>query len=659
MYGLKGAGAVLALCAMLACATQGARAATAVDVASFVKREQFRDVQLSPGGTYLAATLPMEDRTGLVVLRLSDRKVTAKFSLGRNSDIAWFQWVNDGRVLLGVADKFGMLARPQATGEIVGLDADGAQGEMLVGQRVESSGAGTRIQQRKPELVWARLTDDLPQDERNVILTVANFGEDAYTRAEKMDVRSGRRVVVARVPVRNASFTTDHQGVVRLAMGADGDNISRVYYRANEGAEWTVINDEGASKRRETPLGFSADGATVYLRSDQPSGPDSIVAWDVASGQRREVLRDDNVDPYEIIYASSGPREPIGALFMDGRPRTAFFKPDHPDARLQRMLEGAFEGELVRVTSRTDDGRLALVLSSSDRNSGDFFVFDTTARKADHLVSRRAWLDPLAMAQTRPVSLKARDGTPLHGYLTVPKGSDGKGLPLVLLPHGGPYGIQDTWEFGEEQQLLADAGYAVLQVNYRGSGGYGEQFEQSGARQWGLAMQDDLTDATRWAIAEGIADPRRICIYGASYGAYAALMGAAKEPSLYRCAAGYVGVYDLVTRNRALSGGARSLETWSEDWLGNDMAALAAASPNRQAGNIRVPVFLAAGGEDEITPIEHTRMMEAALKKAGVPVQSLYYPTEGHGFYTQPHLIEYYSQLLAFLDRHIGAGATP
>ena len=649
--------AAWALCVVLACGHEVALAASAVDVAPFVRREQFRDVQLSPGGTYLAATLPMEDRTGLVILRLSDRQVTARFSLGRNTDIAWFKWVNDGRVLLGVADKFGLLARPQSTGEIVGIDAEGSGAEMLVGQRVEGGGAGTRIQQRKPEQVWARLTDDLPQDERNVILTVANFGEDAYTRAEKMDARSGRRTVVARVPVRNASFTTDHQGVVRLAMGADGDNVSRVYYRAGDGAEWTVINDEGASRRRETPLGFSADGGTVYLQSDQPTGPDSIVAWDVASGQRREVLRDDDADPYEIIYASSGPREPIGALFMGGRPHTAFFKPDHPDARLQRMLEQAFEGELVRVTSRSSDGNVALVLSSSDRNSGDFFRFDTVAKKAEHLVSRRAWLDPLAMAETRAVRLKARDGTPLHGYLTVPRGSDGRGLPLVLLPHGGPYGIQDTWEFGEEQQLLAAAGYAVLQVNYRGSGGYGQRFMKSGARQWGLSMQDDLTDATRWAIAEGVADPQRICIYGASYGAYAALMGVTREPSLYRCAAGYVGVYDLVTRSRALAGGARSLETWSEDWMGTDPAAMAAVSPNRQASAIRVPVFLAAGGEDEVTPVEHTRMMEAALKKAGVPVQSLYYPTEGHGFYVPAHQVEFYGQLLAFLDRHIGTGA--
>jgi dipeptidyl aminopeptidase/acylaminoacyl peptidase len=214
--------------------------------------------------------------------------------------------------------------------------------------------------------------------------------------------------------------------------------------------------------------------------------------------------------------------------------------------------------------------------------------------------------------------------------------------------------VQDSWEFDMEPQLLAAAGFAVLRVNFRGSSGYGYAFERAGARQWGAAMQDDLTDATRWAIEQGIADPARICIYGASYGAYAAMMGAVREPDLYRCAAGYVGVYDLMTRQRALSTDAGSLRTFSDQWIGSDRGMLASASPNRQAGRIKVPVLLAAGGEDEITPVEHTRMMEEALKREGAQVDALYFRTEGHGFYSPVNVQAYYGRLIEFLGQHLG-----
>src|SRR5690606_25033845 len=302
------------------------------------------------------------------------------------------------------------------------------------------------------------------------------------------------------------------------------------------------------------------------------------------------------------------------------------------------------------------DGRMLLVEVDSDRNAGDFYLFDTQAKNADYMISRRDWLDPAKMAEVRPISLQARDGLQLHGYLTVPPGTEGKDIPLVVMPHGGPYGIADTWGFDSSAQLLAAAGYGVLQVNFRGSGLYGRDFRHAGAREWGRAMQDDVTDATRWAIDQGIADAGRICIYGASYGAYAALMGVAREPSLYQCAIGYVGVYDLPLMFRR----GDTQERWSgmaflRDWVG-DRDSLAAVSPVQLAGQVKVPVLLAAGGEDERAPIEHSRRMERALQAAGVPVETLYYDTEGHGFHVDEHRLEFNQRVLGFLGRHIGNG---
>ncbi|MCD7100374.1 S9 family peptidase [Stenotrophomonas sp. MMGLT7] len=625
-----------------------------VDVEAFVKKDKFTDIKISPTGEYFAATIPQEDKTALAIIRRSDNSLAGSFALGRNTHVGSFDWVSDQRVLIGISEKYGQLDKPQPTGELYAINADGSGADLLVGYRVAGRGVGTRIQPKKVESVAAFLTDTLPGDDRGVVVSVWPMtGDDPFTRAERLDVVSGRRTVLARAPVRRASFATDNRGVVRFALGAGSDNVRKLYYRDGEAAAWTLIADEALHDRVEVPLGFSEDDRTAYIQVESERGPDAIVAMDIASGQRRQVLRDETADPLRIIYRN-GTSIPVGAMVMAGKPRTLFFDDASPEARMYRSMEAAFGGEAVFITSSSKDGRLALIQTWSGGNPGDFFIFDTVAKKAEYLLSRREWFDPATMASVRPISLQARDGLQLHGYLTVPQGRDDGKLPMVVMPHGGPFGVFDTWGFDEEAQLLAAAGYAVLQVNFRGSGNYGRAFRQAGGRQWGGAMQDDVTDATRWAIEQGIADAGRICIYGASYGGYAALMGAAKEPDLYRCAAGYVGVYDLpmmFTTGDIQQRG--SGENYLKQWLG-ERESLAAVSPVNLAARIKVPVFLAAGGKDERAPIQHSRRMQAALAKAGVPVETLYYDTEGHGFYTEPHQREYYTRLLDFLSRQLG-----
>ena len=631
--------------------------AYAVDVAPFVKRDSFGEIKISPTGEYYAATVPLEDRTALAILRRSDSKLVSSVNLGKNSGIEGFWWVNDGQVLFGDARKFGMLDRPQLAGNLYVTTAASGGTEILVGQHVDVQSIGTRIPGKKTEAVAAFLVDDLPGDDRTVLISISPFSDDPFTRIERLDLSTGRRTPAGRAPVRRARFMADNTGTARVAHGAGIDNVNKLYVRDAGKDEWRLINDESVTHRIEWPIGFSADDKILYLQAEQEKGPDAIVAFDLESGERRKVLVDDGVAPERIIYRPHT-NVPVGVRFMDGKPKTAFFDDASPEARQYRKLEDAFSGESVFITSTTRDGRHALVETGSDRNPGDFFLFDTATNKADHVISRRDWFDPGQMAEMRPIALRARDGLELHGYLTVPKGSEGKGLPLVVMPHGGPYGIYDRWSFDDDAQLLASAGYGVLQVNFRGSGNRGRDFEAAGARQWGGAMQDDVTDATLWAVAQGIADPARICIYGASYGGYAALMGVAKEPSLYRCAVGYIGVYDLPMMHTTGDVQRRgSGETYLREWIG-ERAVLGAVSPTRMADRIKVPVFLAAGGEDERAPIEHSRQMEKALKAAGVPVETLYYPTEGHGFYQERNRKEFYEKLLAFLSRNIGGRAS-
>lgn len=623
----------------------------AVDLDDFIRKDEFSAIKISPDGAYYAATIPMEDRTALVILQRDGNKVLGSFRPVKNGHVDGFHWVNNGRVLISIAEKFGVLDQPQPTGELFAMNADGGQVENLVGFRVQGAGAGTRIQPKKVEQVAAFLTDDLPNDDRNVVVEVWPMGDEPYTRAERMDVMSGRRTSIARAPVRRAHFTTDNQGEVRLAHGQGADNVNKLYYREGSGNEWRLINDENASARVEVPLGFSEDGSVVYLQVESSRGPDAIVAWNPVSNERKTVLQDKRADPAKIIYRN-GTSIPVGALVMDGAYKTMFFDEQGPEARQYRSLESAF-GESVLVTSSTRDGRVVLVSTWSGSNPGDFFLFDTQTKKASFLLSRSKWIDPDEAAVVEPFSFNARDGMELHGYLTTSRNVSGA-RPMVVMPHGGPFWEFDTAAYNRDAQMLAAAGYTVMQLNFRGSGNYGRAYTQAGAREWGGKMQDDLTDATRWAVAQGRANAQKICIYGASYGAYAALTGAAREPTLYQCAAGYVGVYDLPAMY--VSGDIqrrRSGENYLRDWVG-PRESLAAVSPANMADRIKVPVFLAAGGKDERTPIAHSRKMEAALIKAGVPVETLYYDTEGHGFYTEPHQREYYSKLLAFLSRHLG-----
>jgi len=639
-------------CFLLLGLSNMALAAPSLD--DFLRRDIFESMKISPSGEYIAATVPLDGRNVLVVMNRAQMQRTAISTMPENSYVEDFWWANDSRVLFTVSQKRGQLERPQPTGEIFGINADGSDkaGRILVGQRAEKGNlSGTHIKQ-DDQRVYAELIDLLPSDPDEVL--IATWRGTSFADVERMNIHDGRRKRVMRAPVASASFAADPNGEVRIAWGSDSDNWSYTYYRDPDG-DWVLINDQSKTGQRVTPAGFNADGSLVYLHVTQKEGPSAIFAFNPSDRSQTRVLGDDTVDPGLYLY-SPVDRSLYGVVFMDGLPRVAYLDAEHPFARAHASLAASFPGQLVLPSSFSRDGNLGLFVVVADRNPGDFFLFDRVNLKAELIASRAEWLDPETLAETRPISLKARDGLILHGFLTLPHGSDGKGLPMIVNPHGGPFGVADHWGFEMERQLLASHGYAVLQINFRGSGNYGAAFEAAGYRQWGGAMQDDLTDATRWAIEQGIADAKRICIYGGSYGGYAALMGAAREPDLYRCAAGNVGVYDMALMYRS---GDVARERWGrnylEDTLGQDE--LAAISPNRLADRITAPVFLAAGAEDERAPPKHTELMRDALKKAGRKVEATIYKNEGHGYFATEVRKDYYTRLLAFFDRHLSKAA--
>jgi dipeptidyl aminopeptidase/acylaminoacyl peptidase len=309
------------------------------------------------------------------------------------------------------------------------------------------------------------------------------------------------------------------------------------------------------------------------------------------------------------------------------------------------------------VTSRTLDGRKIVVLVDSDRNPGDFYLIDRESRKAEYLLSRRSWIDPAAMAPVEAITYRTRDGATIHAYLTAAAGASASKAPLVVVPHGGPHGPRDFWAWDPWAQALASRGYAVLQPNFRGSGGYGYAHQSAGYRKWGTLMQDDLTDAVKWAVGQGIADPARVCIMGGSYGGYAALMSPTREPDLYRCAIGFAGVYDLISQSEdsdipdSLMG-----RNYLEEVLG-DAATMREQSPVTHIEKLRVPVLIAHGTADKRVPFSQAKVLRKALKKHDKAFEWAEYEDEEHGFWIEKNHEDFLTRALTFLDRHIGAAA--
>lgn len=616
-----------------------------IPLEQFLKRDLFGTMRLSPTGEYIAATIPQEDRSALVILRRSDMQVSGKVVLPRKTYVVGFDWVNPTRILFSVGEKSGELNAPQPTGELFGVNADGTgQGAALVG--VRSTGKGNR-------LMGASIISTLRNDDDNVIISL--FQPGGFNQVQRMNVKTGSRITIARAPVRGASFSTDPQGVVRFASGANSDRRMKTYYRDGSDAEWELINDEAETSKIVTPVGFTADGKTAYLESEESEGPNAVYAFDTKTKVRTLVARDNTVDPSDYLRSPTD-GSLYGIKYDDGTPRFEYIKPENEFAKMHASLQAGLKTQSVIPTSFTKDGSMAIIVGYADNVPGDFYLYDRTNNKLSYLVSKNSWFKPEALSNMKPIYMVARDGVPLEGFLTLPVGSNGKNLPLIVNPHGGPFGPKDEWGYNPDVQILAANGYAVLQINYRGSGGYGRKFTHLGYKQWGGTMQDDLTDATLWAIKEGIADRNRICMYGASYGGYSSIMAVAKEPDLYRCAFGNVGVYDM---NAMYHTGdipdTKSGENFLDEALGHQN--LDAASPNKQASKIKVPVYLAAGREDARAAPVHTEMMHKALLAAGKQSEMVIYEGEGHGNFLLKNRIDFYQRLLGFLDKHIGSGS--
>ena len=627
----------------------------------FTRHDDFGTLKISPDGQSVAMLTGKFGREALAFIDLKDRKVSGGIRAPDRFEIDEFHWVSPTRAIYMIAERQVGQIQPTPTGEIFAVDRDGGRNRMLYGYRAGDERMGSLLSNRKDSYATPELISTLKDDEKHVLIAEypwelrGNYwtaNPDTVPRISLLDVYNGSVRTLDRAPLRAASVLADRNGQVRFASGLNDAMKYAVSWKPEPDAQWAAFELPGFRDDSLEPVRFSANNDSVMFTAvREGESLSALYRLDLKTHAVEKLYGFDDADIYDVAPDFTD-EDIVGVRAYGDRPRYHWIAPDNPAARVHAALERAFAGQSVSVTSTSEDGRLAIVFVNSDTNPGDYYLFDTKTMKADFLRAGRSWVDPRLMRPKRPIEVTARDGLKLQGYVTAPAG-DGP-YPLVVLPHGGPHGVRDSWAFDWEVQLLASRGYAVLQVNFRGSGGYGMDFEAAGYRQWGASMQDDVTDATRWAIEQGITQADRICIYGASYGGYTALMGAAREPKLYRCAIGSLGVYDLELMFE--SGDipdSRAGVAYLSKVLGEDRADLRARSPVHLADQIEIPVLLIHGKEDWRADYKHAKRMHQALERNGKQVEWVALSREGHGVYDEETRREVYERILTFLDSHL------
>lgn len=638
-----------------------AHAADAIPIQEFVRHAQYTGSKISPDGRFLALTFLQGDRMVLAVLRMQDMQIIRITRLTERESVSQFYWVGADRLMFTSTTNFGTYASPFGTGTWYAMDANGDHPSTLL-----SYDSG-KLQAESKLVHYGEMysmLDPLPDDESKALLQLNDFSPGARNAVVSIDTASGRRQSLAKAPRDQCEMVLDAQHEPRYANCVEtkdaklGFDERAELYRLGSDEKWARIEHAKDDARNISVVGTAADGRIYALASDGVK-PAAFGILDPKNDAFHSLYQDPVASIHDYLFAADQSTI-VGLVTMAGAPHVELVEPQNPDAKVYAGLSNAFPGELVDITSATRDGKKIVVNISSDTDPGQLYLYDRDTGTVRFLMKNRPGLDPALMARVVPFSFKARDGKTIYGYMTVPRGQ-ANGLPAIIHPHGGPIGIRDDWGFDWESQLLASRGYLVVQVNFRGSGGYGKAFEDAGHGEWGGKMQDDLTDATHWVVDQGYADSKRMCIYGASYGGYASLMGAAKEPTLYQCAVGYVGIYDL---NMMFHKGdiieRDSGRRYLKRTLGADTPELHQRSPAYLADRIKVPVFLAAGLKDVRAPHQHTEAMADALKAAGHPADVvILQPDEMHGFYKEDANLNLYTKMLAFFDKYIGGGAKP
>lgn len=471
-----------------------------------------------------------------------------------------------------------------------------------------------------------------------------------------LDLNTKELELAARNPGNVAGWAVDAEMQVRGALASTPDGGFELLVRDGPEDAWrTLVFWDADDALTSGPVSFSLDGKSMYLLDSRGANAAPLVEMEIETGSKRVIAQDPQYDVGDVtIHPDTYEVQMVS--FVKARLEHRVL--DQTIAEDIETIQSLSPGDFG-IYNRTDDDHVWLVGFTQDERPFSYFAYDREEKKGTFLFFNRPDLAEYSLATMNPISFTARDGLTVYGYLHVPKGSSGKGLPTVLNVHGGPW-HRDTWGYDPESQWLANRGYAVLQVNFRGSTGYGKEFLNAGDREWGGKMHNDLVDAVNWAVAEGIADPDRVAIYGGSYGGYAALVGATFTPELFRCAVDIVGPSSLITFIETIPPYWTTYLGLLHERVGNpetEAEFLRSRSPLFHVDNIKIPMLIAQGANDPRVKQSESEQIVAAMKEKGIDHEYMLFPDEGHGFAKPENRLEFYAAAERFLAKHLGGRA--
>ena len=598
-----------------------------IPLEDFFKNPEKTAFEISPDGQKVAFMQPWENRLNVHVKNIGSNEVI-RLTSATERDIAGYLWLGNSRI--GYVQ-----------------DTGGDENFRLFAVNID----GTNQADLTPfDSVRVQIIDELENNPQEMLIGL-NKRDQRLHDVYRLNVISGDMELIAENPGNISGWQTDHDGKLRLAFTADGVNTSILYRQTEQDTFHIILTTD--FREEVNPMFFTFDNKNLYVSSNRKRDKSALYIFDINTATETDLIF--GHDEVDISWAMYSKKRKVltGVSIYTSKQKYHFF--DNWRENVQKDLEEKLPGVEVRLSDLDDNETMALVRTFNDKTRGAYYLYNTETKELSKLADISPWLDPLKMANMMPISYKSRDGLTINGYLTLPKDSSDKNLPVIVNPHGGPW-ARNRWGFNSEVQFLANRGYAVLQMNFRGSTGYGRNFKEIGFKQWGKSMQDDVTDGVHWLINEGIADKDRIGIYGGSYGGYATLAGVTFTPELYACGVDYVGPSNIFTLLNSLPPYWELYRQMFYEMVGNpedDKELLEEISPVFHVDKIKAPLFVAQGANDPRVKQAESDQIVEALQSKGIDVQYMLKENEGHGFHNEENRMEFYNAMIVFLNKHM------